>query len=191
MAEVLLFHHARGMTDGFQAFARRLRDAGHVVHTPDLFDGRVFTTVDAGVDHARQIGFGALLDTGVRAADGLATDLVYGGISLGAMPAQQLAQTRAGARGAVLLEACLPADEFGDGWPSDVPVQVHGMDADPFIAGEGDLDAARALVAAADDGALHLYPGDGHLFTDSSGTAYDAVATDLLIERLLAFLARV
>lgn len=160
-------------------------------HTPDLFDGHVFTTIDEGVRHAQQVGFEKVLERGVRAADDLPAALVYAGISLGVMPAQKLIQTRAGARGAVFVDACLPPSEFGDGWPADVPVQVHGMDEDPFFAGEGDIDAARALVAEADDGELVVYPGDGHLFTDSSGPSYDAGATDLLIERVSAFLARV
>lgn len=191
MADVLFFHHALGHTDGFEALAQRLRDAGHTVHTPDLFDGHVFTTIDEGVRHAQQVGFEKVLERGVRAADDLPAALVYAGISLGVMPAQKLTQTRAGARGAVFVDACLPPSEFGGGWPADVPVQVHGMDEDPFFAGEGDIDAARALVAEADDGELVVYPGDGHLFTDSSGPSYDAGATDLLIERVSAFLARV
>ena len=104
------------------------------------------------------------------------------------MPAQRLAQTRPGARGAVLLHACLPSSEFG-GWPAGVPVQVHGMDADPFFADEGDLDAARVLVEATDDAELFVYPGGEHLFSDSSLPSYDAAATDLMTRRVLDFLA--
>jgi esterase/lipase len=39
MAEVMLFHHAMGQTEGFTALADELRQAGHTVHTPDLFGG--------------------------------------------------------------------------------------------------------------------------------------------------------
>ena len=190
MAEVLLFHHAQGQTGGFLAFADRLRDAGHTVHTPDLYDGRTFATLDEGVAYAREIGFGELLERGTAAAGDLPAELVYAGISLGVMPAQQLAQTRAGATGALLLEACLPVSEFGESWPAGVPVQVHGMDGDPFFAAEGDLDAARALVEQADDAELFLYPGDQHLFADSSLPSYDEKAATLLTERVLAFLDR-
>jgi dienelactone hydrolase len=189
MAEVLLFHHAQGQTAGFLAFADDLRQAGHTVHAPDLYDGRIFRTLDDGVAHAGQIGFGTVLERGVRAADELPAELVYAGFSLGVMPAQKLAQTRAGARGALLLHACLPAAEFGS-WPAGVPVQIHGMDADPFFAGEGDLDAARALVDSAERAELFLYPGGEHLFSDASLPAYDADAAALLNRRVLDFLAK-
>jgi dienelactone hydrolase len=188
MAEVVLFHHAQGLTPGVVAFADELRRAGHTVHTPDLFEGRTFDTVEEGVAHVGEIGFSEVIARGVRAAEGLPAGLIYAGFSLGVLPAQQLAQTRAGARGALLLEACVPVSEFGGTWPDGVPVQVHGMDADPFFAGEGDLDAARALVAEARDAELYLYPGDQHLFADRSLPSYDADATALLTTRVLAFL---
>jgi dienelactone hydrolase len=188
MAEIVLFHHAQGLTPGVVAFADTLRDAGHTVHTPDLFDGRTFDTVEAGVAHASEIGFGEVLERGVRAADGLPDSLVYAGFSLGVMPAQKLTQTRPGAKDALLFHACLPVEEFG-AWPDGVPAQIHGMDADPFFADEGDLDAARALVAQVPDAELFLYPGDRHLFADRSLPSYDPDATALLTERVLAFLA--
>ena len=189
MAEILLFHHALGLTPGVTEFADQLREAGHTVHTPDLYEGHTFRTVEDGVGYARETGFGTILERGVGAADELPTELTYAGFSLGVMPAQKLAQTRAGARGALLLEACLPPSEFGSSWPDGVPVQVHGMEADPSFAGEGDLDAARALVEEADDAELFLYPGDQHLFADRSLASYDAEAAALLTQRVLAFLA--
>lgn len=189
MATIVLYHHVQGRTDGVVAFADRLRSAGHTVHTPDLFDGATFTTLDEGMAHAREVGFGSLLDAGVTAADEFDDHVVYAGFSLGVMPAQQLAQTRPGARGGLLLHACLPVSEFGDAWPDGVPVQVHAMDADPFFAEEGgDIDAARELVADTDGAELFLYPGDEHLFTDSSLPSFDADATELLLSRVLAFL---
>lgn len=187
MAHVLLFHHALGLTPGLLGFADTLRADGHEVTTPDLFDGRTFATVEEGVAFASGTGFDTLMERGVRAADDLPADLVHAGVSLGVMPAQRLAQTRAGARGALLLEAALPPSEFG-AWPAGLPVQVHGMDGDPFFAGE-DLPAARALVEAAGlAGELFLYPGSGHLFLDPSSPAYDARAADLATERIRAFL---
>ena len=191
MAEALLFHHAQGLTEGVVAFADRLREAGHTVHTPDLYDGHTFTTLDEGLGYAREVGFGNVQERGIRAADQLPSELVYVGLSLGVMAAQQLAQTRPGARGAVLIESCVPPAEFGGAWPAGVPVQVHGMDADPIFAGEGDLDAARELVAEADDAELFVYPGDRHLFVDGSLASYDADAAGLLAQRVLDLLARV
>ena len=188
MAEVLLFHHALGQTSGFERFADSLREAGHTVHTPDLYDGRTFATVDEGVNHARSIGFDEVLERGVRAAEKLPLGIVYAGFSLGVMPAQKLAQTRRGARGALFFDACLPVSEFGDAWPAGVPVQVHGMEADPSFAGEGDLEAARELIASAPQGELFLYPGDQHLFADSSLASYNPDAAALLTRRVLDFL---
>jgi dienelactone hydrolase len=190
MAEVLLFHHAQGQTAGFHAFADELRRAGHTVHAPDLYDGRTFGTLDDGIAHAREVGFMELLERGVRTADDLPSELVYAGFSLGVMPAQKLAQTRPGARGALFFYSCIPVSEFGT-WPADVPAQIHGMDADPIFVDEGDIDAARELVESAEDAELFLYPGDQHYFADSSLPSYDESAARLLTQRVLAFLDRV
>ncbi|MDT9591427.1 dienelactone hydrolase family protein [Nocardioides zeae] len=191
MTTVVLFHHALGRTEGVLALGRRLAAAGHEVHTPDLFDGAVFDTVERGVGHAEAIGFDAILQRATVAVDGLPDGVVHAGLSLGVMPAQLLAQTRRGARGAVLLEACVPPSEFGGSWPAGLPLQVHGMTGDPFFGGEGDLDVARALAAQEPAAEVFTYDGDAHLFTDSSQPGHDAAATDLVVERVLAFLERV
>ena len=189
MAEVVLFHHALGLTPGVVAFADELRRAGHTVHTPDLFGGRTFTGIEEGMGYAFQIGFpDEVIERGVRAVEKLPAGLVYAGFSLGVLPAQKLAQTRPGARGALLFYSCVPVSAFGSVWPGGVPVQVHGMDADSVFTGEGDLDAARALVGQAEHGELFLYPGDQHYFADSTLPSYDADATALLTQRVLSFL---
>ena len=187
MAEVLLFHHVMGQTPGFFAFADELRQAGHTVHTPNLLDGRTFDSIDEGLAYVGEIGFGEVIGRGDRAASELPEGLVYGGFSLGVVPAQKLAQTRPGAKGALFFYSCVPISEFGE-WPKGVPVQIHGADADPFFVDEGDIDAARELVASTDDAELFLYPGDQHYFADSSLPSYDAAATALLTQRVLAFL---
>ena len=189
MAEVVLFHHALGLTTGVTAFADELRQAGHLVHTPDLFEGRTFDSIEQGLSFVKELGFSEVMARGVRAVDALPAELVFAGFSLGVVPAQMLAQTRPGARGALFFYSCLPISEFGQAWPKGVPVQVHGMDADPIFVGEGDIDAARALVKEAEDGELFLYPGDQHYFADSSLPSYDAEATALLLQRVLKFLA--
>jgi len=193
MADVLLFHHIQGLTPGVVAFADELRAAGHTVHTPDLYGGRTFGSIQEGAAFSQGDGAPDLDALADKAASGLSESVVYAGISSGVMQAQRLAQTRPGARGAVLLEACLPiSGEWAIGpWPNGVPVQVHGKDDDEFFAHEGDLDAARELVATAPDAELYTYPGPEHLFADSSLPSYDAESAALLQKRVLEFLSRV
>ena len=189
MGEILLYHHVQGLTEGVRSFADELRQAGHTVHTPDVFDGRTFETLEDGMGFARETGFGALGERGVAAADDIRPDVVYAGFSFGVMMAQQLAQTRDGAQGALLMYSCLPVSEFGAAWPAGVPVQVHGKEGDEFFL--EDMDAARALVDSSDEAELFLYPGTEHLFADSSLPAFDPSAAALLTERVLAFLERI
>jgi dienelactone hydrolase len=188
MAEVLLFHHIHGLTPGVRAFAERLQRAGHAVHVPDLYDGKVFDNFEEGGAYAQDVGFGTIIERGRVAAEHLPNGLVYAGFSLGVLPAQMLAQTRPGAKGALLYHACVPVSEFSESWPEGLPVQIHGMDADEFFVGEGDLDAARDLVESTTNAELFLYPGDKHLFADNSLPSHDEKATTLLTERTLGFL---
>lgn len=188
MTEVLLYHHIQGLTAGVQAFADELRGDGHTVHTPDLFDGRTFATIEEGFGFAREGGLEAIRERGAAAAVEHGPGLVYAGFSFGVTIAQRLAQTRPGARGALLIDSCLPVAEFGDAWPEGVPVQIHGKEGDEFF--DEDLPAARDLVASTPDAELFVYPGDQHLFADASLDAHDPEATALLLERAKAFLAR-
>ena len=188
MADIIVFHHACGLTDGVREFAGQLRVAGHHVTVPDLYEGKTFDPLDEGVGYAQQVGFGTIIERGRLAAQSLPDEIVYAGFSLGVLPAQLLAQTRPGAKGAVLCHACVPTSEFGGPWPEGVPVQIHAMEADEFFVTEGDLDAARDLVETAESAELFLYPGDQHLFADSSLPAYDDRAATLLRQRVLSFL---
>jgi dienelactone hydrolase len=188
MAEILFFHHARGLTPGCHSLADRLRAAGHVVHTPDLYEGRTFDSLDAGVAHAEEIGFQTVLERGRAVAESLPERLVYAGASLGVMPTQLLAQTRPGAAGALLLHGAVPLDELGDGtWPAGVPLQIHTMEDDDW----GDVDVARELAEKVDGAEVFIYPGDRHLFTDDSIDEFDPQTAALVSERSLDFLARI
>ncbi len=186
MAEVLLFHHAHGLTPGCLSFADGLRAAGHVVHVPDLYAGKTFTELADGVRYAEQVGFEEIVERGRVAGERLPKEIVYGGFSLGVLPAQMLAQTRPGAKGALFLHACAPPTEFGSPWPQGVPLQVHMMDADAWV--EDDVVVARELAETIEDVELFLYPGDGHLFADESLPDYDGRAATLLKQRVLGFL---
>ena len=190
MTDVVVFHHAQGLTDGVRQFADQLRKAGHRVTVPDLYDGKTFGTLEDGIGYAREVGFGTIIERGRAAVEGLPNEIVYAGFSLGVLPAQALAQTRPGAKGALLLHACVPVSEFGGSWPDDTPVQIHGMDADPFFI-EEDLAAARELAKLNWATELFLYPGDKHLFTDPSLPDYDEAAAALVMQRALGMLGRV
>jgi dienelactone hydrolase len=195
MAEVVLFHHVQGLTDGVRAFADELRLGGHTVHTPDLFDGEQPATIEDGMALTRSIGGDVLDERADKAVVDLPDGLVYAGFSFGEATAQRLAQTRPGARGALLYESCISITgewSFGP-WPDGVPVQIHGMDKDPFFALEGDIDAARELVETVGPelATLFTYPGDRHLFTDSTLPSYDPDATALALQRSRELLDRV
>jgi dienelactone hydrolase len=194
MAEVVLFHHVQGLTDGVRAFAAELRAGGHIVHTPDLFDGQRPASIEEGIALVESIGDEVLSERTDRAVAGLPEGLVYAGFSFGGGTAQGLAQTRPGARGALLYEACIPiTGEWAFGpWPQGVPVQIHGMDKDPFFALEGDIDAARELVETVGPelAELFVYPGDRHLFADSSLPSYDPDAAAQVVRRSREFLDR-
>ena len=185
MAQVLPFHPTQRLTAGCIALAAELRAAAHEVHTPDPYDGKTSTHLSAGVAYAQeQLGFDKVLERGTTFVDRLPNEIVYVGLSLGAMPAQMLAQTRPRARGAVLIHSAVPLSEFGGSWPDAVPLQIHTMEDDDW----GDVDVARELVETIEGAQLFLYPGDRHLFTDSSLPEYDEKAATLVKQRVLGFL---
>ena len=184
MSEIILFHHAQGLTDGVRAFADELRAAGHTVHTPDVYDGKTFDTLEDGIAYAKEIGFGTALERGVAAAEGLSAEMVYAGFSLGAMPAVKLAITRPGVKGVILMHSVAPPSELGDAWPGCVPLQMHSKEADDW----GDADVAREMADTIPGAELHLYPGDRHLFSDRSLSDYEQESAALLMQRVLAFL---
>ena len=182
VAEVVVFHHSLGLTHSVQRFADALREAGHTVHTPDIYDGRTFETIEEGMAHAEELGFPTgVVDRGRAAAAGLPADVFYVGFSLGVMIAQSLAQTKPGARGAVLVYAALPLGEWGDNWPADwpdgVPLQIH------MTEGDEDEGIAKALVEAVPGAELYSYPGPEHMFAEQ-----DEQAAALLRQRVLEFL---
>jgi dienelactone hydrolase len=184
VAEALLFHHAHGLTQGSRSFADELRAAGHHVHVPDLYEGKTFSDLADGVAYAEEVDYDTIIERGRSVANDLPNELVYIGLSLGALPAQALAQTRPGATGAVLLGACNPVSEFSPEWPEGVALQIHAMEGDEWI----ELDVARELEAALAGAELFLYPGDGHLFADEDLSDYDPQAEVLFKERVLRFL---
>lgn len=139
MAEIVLFHSALGLRPGVFAFADRLRQSGHTVHTPDLYGGSrapAATTFDdygQASAYVASIGYPELMARSRAAVAELPAELVYAGFSNGGASAELLAATRPGARAAVLLHAALPPEVLGiSRWPGAVPVQVHYAEHDPF-----------------------------------------------------------
>jgi dienelactone hydrolase len=184
---VVLFNHALGVTDGVLAFADRIRDGGHQVTVGDLFEGRTFDTVERGVAHEEELGWEVMIARSEAAIAELPPEVVLGGFSLGAVYAQRLTQTRAGALGALLYHGGdIPPSAVETLWPARAGLQIHVSQSDPWF----NLEGGEQLVSEA-DGELFLYPGSAHLFTDRSWTEYDEASTNLVIERTLAFLDRI
>ena len=194
MTEVVLIHHVQGRTDGVLAFADGLREGGHVVHVPDLFDGERPATIEDGLRLAQEQD--AAIDERIsELIRSVPPAVVWAGVSWGVSVAQRFAQLREGARGALLYAACFPIEgewAFGP-WPQGVPVQVHGTERDPFFAEEGDLDAARRLaeVVGPELAQVFVYPGGEHLYLDASLPSYDAEATALTLQRSRDLLDRI
>ncbi|MEM7337033.1 MAG: dienelactone hydrolase [Actinomycetota bacterium] len=184
--DLLVFHHAMGVTLGVESFAQGIAGPRHTVRLADLFDGQTFASVEGGVAHAEGIGFGEIAEAGARWAAPYADGAVAIGLSLGALPAQKLAQSGAGLVGVVLCHSVVPVQAFGDGWPSSVSVQIHLGADDPWAA--EDLDAAHDL-AARSEGELHLYPTAAHLVTDDSHPDHDPAIAATIIERTRGFIA--
>ncbi len=192
MVEVLLFHHIQGLTEGVRAFADQLRAGGHTVHTPDLFDGQIFDSIESGFAYTRSLEEGAIDERVNAAVDGLPDDLVYAGISYGVPPALQLTVKRPGARGLLMLESAMPiAGEWAVGpFPDGVPLQIHGAEGDEYFGEDRPFADEAVALLGAERAELFVYPGEQHLFTDSSLPSYDAEAAALVTERTLAFLDR-
>ena len=182
MSEVVVYHHSLGLTEGVRVFAEALRAAGHTVHAPDLYDGTTFETIEEGMAHAEELGFPTgIVARGRAAADSLPADVYYVGFSMGALPAQSLAQTKAGARGLVLAYGALPLGRWGDDWPAEWPegvaLQLHSTE------GDEDVEVMQGLAATVPGAELFLYPGPDHLFAER-----DDRQRDLLLRRVLDFL---
>jgi dienelactone hydrolase len=192
VAEVLLFHHIQGLTEGVRAFADQLRAGGHTVHTPDLFDGQIFDSIESGFAYTRSLEEGAIDERVNAAVDDLPDDLVYAGISYGVPPALQLTVKRPGARGLLMLESAMPiAGEWAVGpFPDGVPLQIHGAEGDEYFGEDRPFADEAVALLGAERAELFVYPGEQHLFTDSSLPSYDAEAAALVTERTLAFLDR-
>lgn len=173
-------------------WAERLRSEGHVVHVPDLCEGRTFDDYASGLQAMEEMGgVPGLMERTLQAVRDLPSDVIYAGFSNGGGCAQWLGMTRPGARGVALMHAALPPVALGaDAWPTGLPVQVHYAEADPFR----DNDAVAALESAACAAGAPFemwdYPGSGHLFADPDLPDFDPISARRMFDRLLAFLTQ-
>jgi dienelactone hydrolase len=189
MTEIVIFHSVLGLRPAVLAFADELRAAGHTAHTPDLWDGALYDSIDDGIVHRDRVGIPALLEKAQESVTDLPAEIVYLGFSLGGALAQALTQGRPGARGAILLHGAIPPEQFGSTWPANVPLQVHAMDQDSW-ADVPELPGIIEEVSAVAPAALFLYPGTGHLYLDADSPDFDAEASALTRARILEFLGR-
>jgi dienelactone hydrolase len=185
MAEIVLFHHIRGLTEGVLAFAQVLRDAGHPVQTPDVFDGRTFPGIREGMAFVDSVGEETFAARAAEIVSPLRTDVVYGGMSMGAARAAEQVLARPGARGAFSLYGAIAPSWWDATWPAGVPSQAHVAEGDELR----EPDAEAEYIADVPGAELFVYPGSGHLFAEPGDPAYDDEAARLATERVLAFLS--
>jgi dienelactone hydrolase len=189
VVRIVLFHHAQGRRDDVLGWADSLRDAGHRVDTPDLYEGRTFEKLEDGIAYRDELGLRTLIGRAEKALDGLPAELVYAGFSMGASTAHYFAVTRAGALGVLLMHGIAPAKSLGAAaWPNGVPGQLHMKFNDPFMDERGVDALVESSRVAGEAVEIFTYPGAGHLFADPQGPDYDPAAAALMLERELEFL---
>ncbi|WP_335973764.1 MULTISPECIES: dienelactone hydrolase family protein [Streptomycetaceae] len=183
---IVLLHSTYGLRPAVHTAAERLRAAGHEVYVPDLFDGRTADSVEEGREIADGIGNDELLRRAITAAAPHSEQgLVYAGFSVGAALAQNLALGDEKARGLLLLHG---TSDIADGAATDIPVQLHVADPDPFET-EDWLNAwYLRMRRAGADVEVFRYRGAGHLYTDPDLPDYDEQAAEATWSVALDFL---
>ncbi|MBA4860106.1 dienelactone hydrolase family protein [Streptomyces sp. PSKA54] len=184
---IMLFHSTYGLRPAVREAADRLREAGHEVWTPDLFEGRVFDTVEEGRDFKDEIGKDELLKRAVLAAAPYSErGLVYAGFSLGAALAQTLALGDEKARGLLLLHGT--SDIAENASVDELPVQLHVAEPDPFEPDDWLSAWYLQMRKAGADVEIYRYAGAGHIYTDTDLPDYDAEAAEATWRTALGFL---
>lgn len=186
---IVLFHSAYGLRPAVISFADSLRARGHVVYTPDLYNGETFDNRTDAARKFQELGLDGLLDCARAAVQHLPETLVYAGFSNGGACAELLAASRRGARAAVLMHAPLMLRDLGwHEWPARVPVQVHFALKDPIRAEQPIQQLRRKVELSGSSFELHDYDAPGHLFADPGFPAYSASAAEQMKTRVLSFL---
>ncbi|RRD46733.1 dienelactone hydrolase family protein [Tessaracoccus sp. OH4464_COT-324] len=183
MTEIVLFHHALGLTDGVRQFADQLRSRGFAVRTPDLFEGRVFSSVEEAFQYVERVSCATLLQRAEESCVEIHGRIIFGGFSLGVVPAQHMMLAKPSI-GGLLFHGFTPFEADTSDWPQ-LPMHVYAMAEDPLFVGDGDIEAVREAQAVLPQLELHLFEGRKHLFTDSSTGDYDAFATQQVLDHVI------
>ncbi|EFE70045.1 dienelactone hydrolase family protein [Streptomyces viridosporus] len=184
---IMLFHSTYGLGPAVHRAADRLRAAGHEVFTPDLFEGRTFTTVEEGMAYREETGKEELLRRAVLAAAPYSErGLVYAGFSFGASVAQTLALGDGHARGLLLLHGT--SDIAANASVDDLPVQLHVAEPDPFETDDWLSAWYLQMRRAGADVEVYRYAGAGHLYTDPDLPDWDEEAAEATWRVALGFL---
>jgi dienelactone hydrolase len=191
MTTVAIFHSVLGVRAGVLDAAERLRQDGHVVLVPDLFEGRTFDEYPPAMTFAwQELGQESLLRRASDAVAGLPEGFVTVGFSLGCVLAGYLATQRT-VSGVVMASGAVPVSLLGPDvrWPSGVPAQTHSTVDDPWREQEELEHAVRDVEEGGGTIEVFDYPGSGHLFTDPTlPHEYDPAATEVFWSRVVPFL---
>ena len=190
---VALFHAWWGINDDLVAYADRLAAAGFAVVAPDMFGGKVASTIEeadrlsgtadeAACDAIALAAVDHLLDRLGPASKVAAVGFSFGGAWSLWSPAE---------RDRVVASVVYYGSMTGPSLArSSVPVLGHFAETDPYETDEGIREFEDALRSAGRDVVIHRYPGTGHWFAEPSRDAYRPDAADLAFERTVAFLGR-
>ena len=188
MTDIALFHSSLGVRPGIIDAAERLHADGHRVLLVDQYEGQVFDDYGEAHRFVDQVGFPELMRRALIGVQDLPDGFVAMGFSNGGGMAEYVATQRP-CRGVLMISGALPVRMLGaDAWPRAVPAQIHYNRRDPHHQQDWLEALLTEISTAGATAAIFEYPGEGHLFTDSSRSdEYDEQATTLLWDRALRF----
>ncbi|MEZ5186722.1 MAG: dienelactone hydrolase family protein [Candidatus Nanopelagicales bacterium] len=189
--QIAIFPPVLGVRQGTLDAVHRLRADGHAAHVVDPFEGRAFDDYEPAMNNAwEQIGQAELLRRALDGTRDLPDEFVAVGFSLGCLLAGYVATERK-VSGVVMIAGAIPVSALGEQWPRGVPAQTHSSVGDPWREQEEIDQAVRDVEAAGARIEVYDYPGSGHLFSDPTlPDEYDPASTQLLWDRVLAFVRR-
>jgi carboxymethylenebutenolidase len=189
---VLVLHPWWGLNEDIKGVCDRLAEAGFVALAPDLYDGRIATTIEEAEKYSDLMDKDAARELTRAAADALlAHEMCNGnqvgvvGFSLGGMYAVWLAHDQPSLVSAVVLF-------YGLGWANQTNTQAsylgHFAENDPYEDDDYRDEFEQTLKENGRPTTFHIYPDTGHWFFEPSRPdAYNQAAAELAWERTLNF----